>query len=131
MEYYFNKKLLDTTINMVMSSTEEMLKQVGFGILNVIDMQATLKSKLDVDFYPYVILEACNPSFAYQALQVEDKIGTLLPCNVIIQEKELGIVEVSAVNPLASMQAVQNNKLNEIAIEVSERLKWVINHLKV
>jgi uncharacterized protein (DUF302 family) len=104
----------------------EKLKEQGFGVLTEIDVKATMKKKLDVDFYNYKILGACNPPFAYKALQAEDKIGVMLPCNVIVQEKEKGTVEVSAVNPIASMQAVENPALSDIANEVTNRLKKVI-----
>ena len=126
MSYYFNKKLsgdFDQTIEKV----TEGLKKEGFGILTDIDIKATLKQKLDVDFYNYRILGACNPPFAYKALQTEDKIGTMLPCNVIIQEKKQGEIEVSAVDPGASMQAVENEKLAEIANEIRNKLEKVIS----
>ena len=126
MSYYFNKKLsgdFDQTIEKV----TEGLKKEGFGILTDIDIKATLKQKLDVDFYNYRILGACNPPFAYKALQTEDKIGTMLPCNVIIQEKKQGEIEVSAVDPSASMQAVENEKLAEIANEIRSKLAKVIS----
>ncbi len=129
MEYYISTKLkksFDESINLV----TEKLKEQGFGILTEIDVKATMKKKLDVDFYNYKILGACNPPFAYKALQAEDKIGVMLPCNVIVQEKEKGIAEVSAVNPLASMQAIENPALSDIAGEVTDRLKKVIGSLK-
>jgi len=103
------------------------LKREGFGILTEIDVQATLKKKLDVDFRRYVILGACNPPFAYKALQAEDKIGLMLPSNVVIQEKENGTVEVAAVDPLTSMQAVDNPALQSIASEIQEKLQRVIS----
>lgn len=104
----------------------EVLKQEGFGVLTDIDVQATMKKKLDVDFRPYRILGACNPPFAYQALLAEDEIGTMLPCNVIVQEHAAGVVEVSAVDPVASMAAVQNAALGEVAGVVRARLQKVI-----
>ena len=91
-----------------------------------IDIKDTLKKKLNVDFYNYIILGACNPPFAYKALLAEDKIGTMLPCNVIVQEKIAGQVEVSAVDPVASMQAVENKELADIANEIRARLQKVI-----
>lgn len=97
----------------------------GFGVLTDIDIRDTLKKKLDVDFKKYRILGACNPHFAYQALQSEDKIGTILPCNVIVQENQ-GQVEVSAVDPMASMQAVENEDLAELAAQVRAKLERVI-----
>jgi len=125
MKYYFNKSLgipFDEAISRV---TEE-LKKEGFGILTEIDVKETLKKKLDVDFRQYKILGACNPPFAYQALQKEDKIGTMLPCNVIVQEVEMGKVEVAAIDPLASMQALQNPELQSVAEQVQARLRAVI-----
>lgn len=105
----------------------EALKKEGFGVLTEIDVQATLKKKLDVDFYKYQILGACNPKMAYQALQAEEKIGTMLPCNVILQQKSEGSpVEVSAIDSVASMASVQNPKLQPIAQEVQKMLKRVI-----
>jgi uncharacterized protein (DUF302 family) len=106
----------------------ETLKSEGFGILTEIDVKETLKKKLDVDFRPYRILGACNPPFAYKALQAEDKIGVMLPCNVIVQESENG-VEIAAVDPVASMQAIDNPKLGEIADEMRWRLQRVIDSL--
>lgn len=128
MEYYFSKTITDNFENAILKVTEA-LKAEGFGILTEIDLTATLKKKLDVDFYNYTILGACNPPFAYQALLAEDKIGTMLPCNVIVQEKVKGQVEVSAVDPAASMQAVENTALGEIATEIRDRLKKVIDNL--
>ena len=101
----------------------------GFGILTEIDIKATLKKKLDVNFYNYKILGACNPSYAYKALLAENKIGTMLTCNVIVQEKEAGQVEVSAVDPVASMQAIENDELAAIAEEVRASLQKVIEQL--
>lgn len=111
------------------AATVEALKGQGFGVLTEIDLKETFKKKLDVDFRNYRILGACNPHFAFQALAAEDKIGTMLPCNVIIQEHENGRVEVSAVNPMASMQAVENAELAGIASEVNDKLKRVISSL--
>ena len=107
----------------------EALKQEGFGILTEIDVQQTLKKKLDVDFRPYRILGACNPPLAYQALQAEDKIGTMLPCNVVVQELGSGVVEVSAVDPVASMTAIENPKLGTVAKTVQAKLRKVIDSL--
>ena len=128
MSYYFNKKVSDSFDDAIVRVTEE-LKKEGFGILSEIDVQGALKKKLDVDFKKYRILGACNPPFAYKALQQEDKIGTMMPCNVIVEENEDGSVEVSAVDPEASMQAVQNQSLADIAHEVSAKLKKVIDSL--
>ncbi len=107
----------------------EALKSEGFGVLTEIDVMATLKKKLDVNFRPYRILGACNPQFAYQALQSEDKVGTMLPCNVVVQQHEDGTIEVSAIDPVASMMAVQNSSLGAVATEVQAKLKRVIDSL--
>ena len=128
MEYYFSKTITWSFDNAIQKVTEA-LKAEGFGILTEIDLKATLKKKLDVDFYNYKILGACNPAFAYKALVAEDKIGTMLPCNVIIQEKIAGQVEVSAVDPVASMQAIENIELTDIASEISKRLQKIIMDL--
>jgi uncharacterized protein (DUF302 family) len=128
MSYYFGRTL-DVSFDVAISRVTEELKNEGFGILTDIDVKATLKKKLNVDFTNYRILGACNPSFAYQALQTEDKIGTMLPCNVIVQENADGNVEVSAIDPVASMQAVKNPKLGGVAEEVRAKLKKVIDSL--
>jgi uncharacterized protein (DUF302 family) len=128
MEYYFSKTVVGSFDHAIQKVTDA-LKAEGFGILTEIDIKATLKKKLDVDFYNYRILGACNPPFAYKALQAEDKIGTMLPCNVIVQERIPGQVEVSAIDPAASMQAVDNAALITIAGEVRDRLKRVIAQL--
>lgn len=107
----------------------EALQKEGFGVLTEIDVRATLKKKLDVEFRPYKILGACNPEFAHQALEAEDKIGTMLPCNVIVQETNGGNSEVAAVDPIASMQAVDNEKLASVASQVRDRLRRVIDSL--
>ena len=128
MEYYFSKTIVASFADAIQKVTDA-LKEEGFGILTEIDIKATLKKKLDVDFYNYKILGACNPPYAYKALLVEDKIGIMLPCNVIVQEKVPGKVEVSAVDPAASMQAIENKALAEIAIEIRVRLQKVIEKL--
>ena len=128
MEYYFSKTISGSFDDAIQKVTEA-LKAEGFGILTEIDIKATLKKKLDVDFYNYKILGACNPPFAHKALLAEDKIGTMLPCNVIVQEKIPGQVEVSAVDPAASMQAVGNKALNDIATEIRGMLQNVIEQL--
>jgi uncharacterized protein (DUF302 family) len=128
MEYYFSKTINGSFDDAVQKVTES-LKAEGFGILTEIDLKATLKKKLDVDFYNYKILGACNPPFAYEALLAADKIGTMLPCNVIVQEKVAGEVEVSAVDPAASMMAIENEKLAGIASEIGARLQKVIEQL--
>ena len=128
MKYYFSKKL-DLPFDDAVSKVEEELKKEGFGVLTDIDVKATLKKKLDVEFRQYRILGACNPPFAYQALQAEDKIGTMLPCNVIVQEIAGGRVEIAAIDPIASMQAVENPQLGEVAEKVRAKLKSVIDNL--
>ncbi len=128
MEYYFSKTITGSFTNDIQKVTEA-LKAEGFGILTEIDIKATLKEKLDVDFYNYKILGACNPPFAYKALLAEGKIGTMLPCNVIIQEKVTDQIEVSAVDPVASMQAIENKELQNIASEIGTRLQKVIHML--
>jgi uncharacterized protein (DUF302 family) len=128
MSYYF-AKTIRTSFEDAITRTSEALKAEGFGVLTEIDVKATLKKKLDVDFQNYRILGACSPSHAYKALQAEDKIGTMLPCNVIVQEKTPGEVEVAAVDPIASMQAVENPALAGIAKDVQNKLKAVIERL--
>lgn len=128
MSYYFGKKINAAFDESVSKVTDELNKE-GFGIITVIDVKETLKKKLDVDFRNYIILGACNPSFAYQALLAEDKIGTMLPCNVIVQELAPDEIEVAAIDPLASMQAVDNPKLAEVGEQVRVKLKTVIDSL--
>ena len=123
---YHNSKTVNLSYEDAISKVTEELKKEGFGVLTEIDVKETLKKKLDVDFRKYKILGACNPPFAYQALQAEDKIGTMLPCNVIVQETTEGKVEVSAINPLVSMQSVKNPNLEFIATNVSVKLKRVL-----
>jgi uncharacterized protein (DUF302 family) len=128
MSYYFNKTL-DMSFAAAIQKVTEELKKEGFGIMTEIDVKAALKKKIDVDFRKYQILGACNPSYAHKALLAEDKIGTMLPCNVIVQEKEDGKVEVAAIDPVASMQAINNEKLKGIALEVQAKLKQVIDNI--
>lgn len=128
MSYYFTK-IVEGTFSKVIENVTKELQKEGFGILTEIDVKATLKKKLDVDFRNYRILGACNPPFAYKALQVEEKVGTMLPCNVVVQEKPDGKIEVSAVDPVASMQAIDNPTLVEIAQDIQQKLKKVINNI--
>jgi uncharacterized protein (DUF302 family) len=128
MEYYFSKKL-NIAFEDALVLVAEALKKEGFGILTEIDVQATLKKKLGVDFQKYRILGACNAPYAYEALKIEDKIGIMLPCNVIVQEIGGGTVEVAAVDPVASMKAVENPNLGSVALIVQEKLKKVIQIL--
>ena len=125
MSYYFNKTL-SADFETVKKQVVAELEKEGFGILTEIDVQATFKKKLDVDFRKYQILGACNPAFAHKALKTEDKVGTMLPCNVILQELENGKIEVAAVNATASMKAIDNVELKSIASEISGRLQRVI-----
>jgi uncharacterized protein (DUF302 family) len=128
MSYYFSKTLKMPFAQAVQHVTDALAGK-GFGVLTTIDVRSTMKKKLDLDFRPYTILGACNPEFAHKALQSEDKIGTMLPCNVVVQEVEGGEVEVSAVDPVASMAAVNNPKLATIANEVRGLLKQVVTGL--
>ena len=128
MSYYLSKTL-ETPFEAAVEKVTEALKKEGFGVLTEIDMQATMKKKLDVDIQKYRILGACNPPLAYQAIQAEDKIGLMLPCNVIVQEVTGGGTEVAAIDPVASMQAVNNPKLGEVGVQVREKLKRVIDSL--
>jgi uncharacterized protein (DUF302 family) len=128
MSYHFTTTL-STSFDDAISRVTEALKKEGFGVLTEIDVKETLKKKLGVEFRPYKILGACNPPFAYQALLAEDKIGLMLPCNVIVQELAPGKVEVAAVDPIASMRAVDNPKLADIAKEIQAKLKAVIDSL--
>jgi len=128
MKYYF-ERTLNTDFETALLKTVEALKKEGFGVLSEIDLHEKLKEKLGVDFRKYKILGACNPAYAHKALQKEDKIGVMLPCNVIIQEKSGGTIEVAAVDPIASMQAIENPELMNIALEVQKKLKNVIEIL--
>jgi len=127
MSYYFSKKL-DLSFDEAIEKVTDALKSEGFGILTEIDVKETLKKKLDVDFRPYKILGACNPPFAHKALEAEDKIGAMLPCNVIVQQLDDGI-EIAAVDPVASMMAVENDQLGEVASTIQNKLKSVIEGL--
>src|SRR5699024_397062 len=126
MNYYISK-MVDYDFDETIEKVTAELKAEGFGVLTEIDVKDTLKKKLDVDFKQYRMLGACNPEFAHQALQYEDKIGTMLPCNVIVEEHDDGRVEITAVDPQASMQAVDNDELTDIAGQVAGRLKKIVN----
>ncbi|MFC1569725.1 DUF302 domain-containing protein [bacterium] len=128
MAYYFNKSIPDS-FDKAVHKVRESLKNEGFGVLTEIDVKATLNKKLNVDFRNYIILGACNPPFAYKALQSERMIGTMLPCNVIVQDAENGGTEIAVIDPIASMQAVENPALGEVAQEVREKLKRVVENL--
>jgi uncharacterized protein (DUF302 family) len=125
--YYFNT-LTDLSFESAILKVTEDLRKLGFGIISEIDVTATFKAKLNIDYKKYRILGACHPSSAYKALQAEDKIGTMLPCNVIVQELESGKIEIAAINPVASMIAVKNDKLNDVAIEIRDKLKLFIEN---
>jgi len=128
MKYYFSKTL-NVSFDEAIPKVIEELKKGGFGIITEIDVKETLKKKLNIDFRKYRILGACNPQYAYQALLKEDKIGTMLPCNVIVQELADGKVEVAAIDPIASMLAIENPELGSIAVEVQAKLKKVVESL--
>lgn len=128
MTYYYSTRLADITFEDAVIRTTEALQQEGFGIISQIDLQETFRKKLGVEFRRYVILGACNPTLAHEALQLEDKVGTMLPCNVIVQEIEHG-VEVAAVNPVASMQAIANSELAKKAASVGDKLRSAIESL--
>ena len=128
MEYYFSKMIICNFDEAIIRVTD-VLKSEGFGVISEIRMNEKLKEKLDVNFKKYTILGACNPSYAYKALQVEDKIGTMLPCNIVVQELSENHIEVAAVNPIASMMAIQNPALTGIAKEVTDKLQVVISRL--
>lgn len=129
MNYYFST-IIKGDFDNIIDKTTALLQKEGFGVLTQIDIQQTLKKKLDVDFNRYKILGACNPQFAYKALQIENKVGTMLPCNVIVQELGNGTIEVAVVNPIQSMQAIKNQELEAIASEVTDKLKNIIKNLK-
>ena len=128
MSYHFSKSLA-VPFEQAIARVIESLKREGFGVLTDIDVKATLKQKLGVDFRPYRILGACSPSHAYRALELEDKIGTMLPCNVVVQEVGDGNVEVAAIDPVASMQAIDNPRLRQAAEHVQAKLRQVLEHL--
>jgi uncharacterized protein (DUF302 family) len=125
MSYHFSKTV-SLPFDKAVAATIEALKNHGFGVLTQIDVKDTLSKKIGVDFRPYLILGACNPKLAYEALTLEDKIGTMLPCNVVVQQREGGAVEISAVDPVASMSAIRNEKLGAVAGNVRELLKQVV-----
>lgn len=128
MSYYLSKTL-NVSFEEAVTKVIEALKKEGFGVLTDINVKETLKKKLNVEFRNYRILGACNPPFAYQALQEEDKIGTMLPCNVVVQENPEGQIEVAAIDPIASMQAIDNPKLRDIAGQVRAKLKSAVDGL--
>lgn len=129
MRYYIKKEVKGLSFEQAIQKVTEALKDEGFGILTEIDVSETLKKKLDVDFKPYIILGACNPPYAHEALKSEDFIGLMLPCNVIVKQ-ESDHIDVAAVDPLASMQAVENEGLEMIALEIRNKLETVIESLE-
>lgn len=127
---YYIAATLQAPFEEAIKQTEAALKEEGFGVISRIDIQEALKTKIDVDFRPYTILGACNPALAHEALKLEDKVGTMLPCNVVVQAREDGSSEVAAIDPVASMQAIENPQLLEAASEVRQRLSRVIQRLE-
>jgi uncharacterized protein (DUF302 family) len=128
MSYYFSK-IIDAPFEEAEARTRQALAQEGFGVLTEIDVAATLKAKIGADFRRYKILGACNPTLAHEALKLEDKVGTMLPCNVIVQEAGDGRTEVAAIDPVASMQAIANPQLKEKAAMVAEKLQAALQRL--
>lgn len=126
---YYMAAQLQVPFDEAIARTEAALKTEGFGVISRIDIQQTLKSKIDVDFRPYTILGACNPALAHEALQLEDKVGLMLPCNVIVQQSNPSTVEVAAIDPVSSMQAIDNPELIKAAQTVREKLSRVIGQL--
>lgn len=129
MSYYHQALLQADSLESVVKETTAALKEAGFGVLTTIDMQATLREKLGVEIQRYTILGACNPPFAHRAVQAEPHIGVMLPCNVVVRELTAGQYEVAAINPIASMQAIPNEDLGDIAEEINNRLKNVVEQL--
>jgi uncharacterized protein (DUF302 family) len=127
---YYIATTLPLSFEEALTRTEAALKEEGFGIISRINIQEALKTKIGVDFRPYTILGACNPTLAYEALKLEDKVGTMLPCNVVVQAREDGNSEVAAIDPVASMQAIENPQLIETAREVRQLLSRVIQSLE-
>lgn len=128
MKYYIRKKI-DATFEQAVDRVKESLEIEGFGVLSEINMHEKLKEKLDVDFRRYTIIGACNAAYAFKALQLEDKIGTMLPCNVVVQEVKKNVIEVAAVDPIASMMSIENPDLAKIAAEIRVKLERVIESL--
>lgn len=127
--YYFSQQL-ETSLEEAIAQVTEALKQEGFGVLTDIDVKATLKKKIDVDFHPYRILGACHPQIAYQMLQIDDKAGTLYPCNVVVQQRDNGLVEVSAIDPRAMFQGLEQPQAKEIAEQARQKMQAVMERLK-
>ncbi|PKP18773.1 MAG: hypothetical protein CVU05_12850 [Bacteroidetes bacterium HGW-Bacteroidetes-21] len=130
MSYYFSKQLPGKSFNEAMEQVKSVLKTEGFGVMTEVDVAKTLKEKINEDFKKYVILGVCNPHYAHQAILAEDKIGLFLPCNVLVEEHGTGIVEVSIIDPVASMMAIENEKLGSVAMEVRKKLQNVVSELQ-
>ena len=128
---YYMATIVDAPFDEVIGRTEAALKTEGFGVLTRVDVQKTLETKIDIDFRPYTILGACNPALAHEALQLEDKVGTMLPCNLVVQQTGDGRIEVAAINPVASMQAIDNPQLKQAAAVVRDKLSKVIEALRI
>lgn len=126
---YYVSRTLDLDFDAAVQRTRETLKAEGFGVITEIDVRQTFKAKLDIDFRPYLILGACNPRMAFEALSIEDKVGTMLPCNVVVQELSPGRCEVAAIDPAASMQAIGNAELSAKARQVGEMLQQALDRL--
>lgn len=126
---YYIARTIPLGFEAAVARTEEALKEQGFGVINRIDIQETLKAKIGVDFRPYTILGACNPKLADEALQLEDKVGTMLPCNVVVQQRAEGETEVAAIDPVASMAAIENPALHQAAASVRGKLERAISSL--
>ncbi len=129
MSYYFSKTLVSDDFEEVVRCVVDVLKQYGFGVVSHIDMRDTLKKKINVDFRNYRILGACNPELAYEALLIEGRVGTMLPCNVVVRDLNDGCIEVVAIDPVASMQAIDNPELKNAAERIRERIKSVVESL--
>lgn len=128
MSYYITRRI-NSGFEEAINDINEKLKEVGFGVLSRININEKFKEKLDVDFRKYTILGACNPAFAHKGLQMEDKLGVMLPCNVIVQEIRNGVIEISAINPVVTMQATKNQELLQLAAEVRERMEKMLSSL--
>lgn len=126
---YYHAKILNLPFDAALAAARAALAQQGFGVITEIDIRQTLQAKLGESFRPYTILGACNPRLAHEALQLEDKVGTMLPCNVVVQQRSDGSTEVAAIDPVASMQAIDNPDLKEKAGEVAARLRAAIDGL--
>lgn len=128
MSYYF-AKTIEASFDEAVARTREALEGEGFGVITEIDVQKTLKSKIDIAFRPYLILGACNPAMAHEALQIEDKVGTMLPCNVVVQERSGTTVEIAAIDPVKSMEAIENPELIDKAAQVASKLRLALERI--